>query len=134
VPPLRHRIDDIRELVPHLLERHAPGRRITLAPHALHTLLRGAWPGNVAELEQALRSALARRHTGQITIADLPESCHATSRRVLTEWETLERDAIVRALREAGGDKIKAALRLGISRATIYRKVRAFGIIIEPET
>ncbi|HEY2665720.1 MAG TPA: GAF domain-containing protein, partial [Actinomycetota bacterium] len=46
VPPLRHRIDDIRELVPHLLERHAPGRRITLAPHALHTLLRGAWPGN----------------------------------------------------------------------------------------
>jgi transcriptional regulator with GAF, ATPase, and Fis domain len=134
VPPLRHRIDDIRELVPHLLERHAPGRRIALAPHALHTLLRGAWPGNVAELEQALRSALARRHTGQITIADLPESCHATSRRVLTEWETLERDAIVRALREAGGDKIKAALRLGISRATIYRKVRAFGIIIEPET
>ena len=134
VPPLRHRIDDIRELVPHLLERHAPGRRIALAPDALPTLLRGAWPGNVAELEQALRSALARRHTGQITVADLPESCHATSRRVLTEWETLERDAIVRALREANGDKIKAALRLGISRATIYRKVRAFGIVIEPET
>ena len=134
VPPLRHRIDDIRELVPHLLERHAPGRRISLAPDALPTLLRGAWPGNVAELEQALRSALARRHTGQITVADLPESCHATSRRVLSEWETLERDAIVRALREANGDKIKAAVRLGISRATIYRKVRAFGIVIEPET
>ncbi len=134
VPPLRHRIEDIHELVPHLLQRHAPGRRIALAPEAMHTLLRCAWPGNVAELDQALRSALARRHTGQITVADLPESCHATSRRVLTEWECMERDAIVRALREADGDKIKAAARLGISRATIYRKVRAFGIIVEPET
>jgi transcriptional regulator of acetoin/glycerol metabolism len=134
VPPLRHRIEDIRELVPHLLQRHAPGRQIALAPDAMHTLLRCAWPGNVAELEQALRSALARRHTGEITGADLPESCHATSRRVLSEWETIERDAIIRALTEAHGDKIKAAGRLGISRATIYRKVRTFGIIIDPET
>lgn len=133
VPPLRHRIDDIRELVPLLLERHAPGRRIALAPEAMHTLLRCAWPGNVAELEQALRIALARRHIGQITIADLPESCHATSRRVLSQWECMERDAIVRALRDANGDKIQAAVRLGISRATIYRKIRSFGIIIEPE-
>jgi transcriptional regulator of acetoin/glycerol metabolism len=134
VPPLRHRIEDIRELVPHLLQRHAPGRQITLAPDAMHSLLRCAWPGNVSELEQALRSALARRHTGEITIADLPESCHATSRRVLSEWETIERDAIIRSLTEAHGDKIKAAVRLGISRATIYRKIRTFGIIIDPET
>jgi len=134
VPPLRHRIEDIRDLVPHLLQRHAPGREIALAPDAMRTLLRCTWPGNVAELEQALRSALARRHTGQITVADLPESCHATSRRVLSEWESIERDAIIRALREANGDKIKAAARLGISRATIYRKIRTFGIVIEPET
>jgi transcriptional regulator of acetoin/glycerol metabolism len=100
----------------------------------MHTLLRCAWPGNVAELEQALRSALARRHTGHITVADLPESCHATSRRVLSQWESIERDAIIRALREANGDKIEAAISLGISRATIYRKIRAFGIVIEPET
>jgi transcriptional regulator of acetoin/glycerol metabolism len=134
LPPLRHRIEDIRELVPHLLQRYAPGRQIALAPDAMHTLLRGTWPGNVAELEQALRSALARRHTGQITVADLPESCHATSRRVLSEWECIERDAIIRALMEANGDKVKAAVRLGISRATIYRKIRTFGIIVEPET
>jgi transcriptional regulator of acetoin/glycerol metabolism len=133
VPPLRHRIEEIRELVPLLVQRHAPGRQIALAPDAMHILLRCAWPGNVAELEQALRSALARRLTGQITVADLPESCHATSRRVLSPWEAMERDAIVRALREANGDKIEAARRLGISRATIYRKIRAFGIIVEPE-
>jgi transcriptional regulator of acetoin/glycerol metabolism len=134
VPPLRHRIEDIRDLVPHLLQRHAPGRRVALAPDAMHTLLRHAWPGNVAELDHALRGALARRLTGQITVADLPESCLATSRRVLSEWESIERDAIIRALREANGDKIKAAARLGISRATIYRKIRTFGIVIEPET
>jgi sigma-54 dependent transcriptional regulator, acetoin dehydrogenase operon transcriptional activator AcoR len=133
VAPLRHRIEDVRELVPHFLQRHAPDRRIAIAPDAMQTLFRGAWPGNVAELERALRSALARRHTGQITVADLPDSCHATSRGVLSEWECIERDAIIRALRESNGDKIKAAVRLGISRATIYRKIRTFGIIIEPE-
>ncbi len=133
LPPLRHRIEDVLELVPVLLQRHAPGRAITIAPEAMHTLLRGAWPGNVAELGQAIRSALVRRHTGKITVADLPDSCHATSRRVLTEWETIERDAIIRALREAAGDKIKAADRLGISRATIYRKIRTFGIVIDIE-
>jgi hypothetical protein len=133
VPPLRHRIEDIRELVPQLLERHAPARRITIGPDAMQILLRGSWPGNIGELDQALRSALARRHTGQITVADLPESCHATSRRVLSEWESLERDAIVRALKESGGDKIKAAVRLGISRATVYRKIRMFGIVLGPD-
>jgi transcriptional regulator of acetoin/glycerol metabolism len=131
LPPLRHRIEDVRELVPHLLQRHAVDRHISVGPEAMQTLLRVAWPGNVAELEHALRSALARRHTGQITVADLPESCHVTSRRVLSEWECLERDAIVRSLKESGGDKLKAAARLGISRATIYRKIRTFGIIID---
>jgi transcriptional regulator of acetoin/glycerol metabolism len=133
VPPLRHRIEDIRDLVPHFLQRHAPGRPIAVAPGAMQILLRGAWPGNVAELERALRRALARRHTGQITVADLPDSCHATSRHVLSEWECIERDAIIRALRESNDDKIKAAVRLGISRATIYRKIRSFGIMVELE-
>jgi sigma-54 dependent transcriptional regulator, acetoin dehydrogenase operon transcriptional activator AcoR len=131
VPPLRHRIEDVVSLIAMLLQRHAPGRSVTVAPEAIQSLLRCAWPGNVAGLEQALRSALARRHNGQITGADLPESCHATSRRVLSEWECIERDAIIRALRESGGDKIKAAVRLGISRATIYRKIRTFGIVID---
>jgi sigma-54 dependent transcriptional regulator, acetoin dehydrogenase operon transcriptional activator AcoR len=134
LPPLRHRIEDVVSLVAMLLQRHTPGRSVTVAPEAMQNLLRGAWPGNVAELEQALRSALARRHNRQITAADLPESCLATSRRVLTEWECIERDAIVRALRESGGDKIKGAARLGISRATIYRKIRTFGIVIDPQT
>lgn len=131
VPPLRHRIADVRELVPDLLRQIAPRRTVTCAPEVLQALLRLPWQGNVAQLEQVLRSALARRRTTQIRLQDLPEECHARSRRVLTPWETLERDVIAKALIESGGDKAKAASALGISRATIYRKINAYGIVVE---
>ncbi|MCO6000107.1 sigma-54-dependent Fis family transcriptional regulator [Actinoallomurus rhizosphaericola] len=132
VPPLRHRIDDLRELVPVLLRRFAGHRAVSCGPAAMRVLLRAPWPGNVAELEHALRHALTRRRAGQIRPEDLPESCHVTSRRVLTQWETLERDAIVRALLETDGDKVEAADLLGISRATIYRKINSYGISVLP--
>lgn len=131
VPPLRHRIVDVRDLVPALLRRMAPGRTVTCAPEAMQALLRLPWPGNVAQLEEVLRSALARRRTNEIRLEDLPEECHTRSRRVLTQWETLERDAITKALLEAGGDKAKAAAALGLSRATIYRKISAYGIRVD---
>jgi transcriptional regulator of acetoin/glycerol metabolism len=50
---------------------------------------------------------------------------------VLTRWEALERDAIIQALVEAEGNRTEAAARLSISRATIYRKIHAYGIAIE---
>ncbi len=62
-------------------------------------------------------------------VADLPAECRATSRRSLTRLEALERDAIVDALGVHGGDKVAAAESLGMSRATIYRKIREFGIV-----
>jgi transcriptional regulator of acetoin/glycerol metabolism len=131
IPPLRHRIDDVRDLVPELLGRLAPGRPVSVQPEAMRTLLRAAWPENVAELQQALREALAKRRVGEIAVEDLPAACHTTSRRVLTEWEALERDAITRALFASGGDKVRAAAQLGISRATIYRRITSYGIRIE---
>jgi sigma-54 dependent transcriptional regulator, acetoin dehydrogenase operon transcriptional activator AcoR len=131
VPPLRHHSDDIRDLVPALLARHVPSRPPACTSETLQTLLRAPWSGNIAQLESVICRILARRRTGHIGPEDLPPECHATSRRVLTHWETLERDAIAEALMESGGDRIKAASRLGISRATIYRKIHAFGIVIE---
>jgi sigma-54 dependent transcriptional regulator, acetoin dehydrogenase operon transcriptional activator AcoR len=128
VPPLRYRVDDVRDLVPALLERHGTSRRTGCTPEALQTLLRCEWPRNVAQLEEALRGALARRGSGPIRLEDLPADCHAVTRRVLTRWEWIERDAIVSALIEAEGNRATAAARLGISRATIYRKIGAFGI------
>ena len=131
VPPLRHRIDDVREIVPMLLRRHAARRRLVCSPQAMHTLLRAPWPGNVAQLDRVLQASVAARPTGRIESRDLPEECHATSRHVLTPMEAMERDAISRALDESDGDKRKAASRLGISRATIYRKIRAFGLELD---
>jgi transcriptional regulator of acetoin/glycerol metabolism len=130
VPPLRHRVDDVRDIVPVLLRRHAAHRRLICSPQAMHTLLRAPWPGNVAQLDRVIQAAVTARPTGRIEPGDLPDECHTTSRHVLTAMEAIERDAISRALDESGGDKRKAAARLGISRATIYRKIRAFGLEI----
>ncbi|MGI5226733.1 sigma-54-dependent Fis family transcriptional regulator [Actinoallomurus sp. CA-142502] len=132
VPALRHRIEDVRELVPALLRRSGAGRAVSCGPAAMRVLLRSAWPGNVAELADVLRQVLTRRRTGQIEPADLPASCHARSRRVLTPWETSERDAIVEALLKTGGDRAAAADLLGISRATIYRKINLYGVSVGP--
>jgi transcriptional regulator of acetoin/glycerol metabolism len=131
VPPLRHRITDVKDLVPALLERHAPGAGVEVAPGVLQTLLRREWFGNVAELETVLQGALTKRRVGLIGLEDLPGELHAMSPRVLTRWEALERDAIVSALIEANGNRTEAAARLSISRATIYRKIHAYGITID---
>ncbi|MDN3358129.1 hypothetical protein [Actinomadura sp. DC4] len=109
VPPLRHRIDDVRELVPHLLRRLNAHPSVSCGPAAMRILLRSRWPGNIAELAQGLRHALTRTRAGQIRPEDLPTSCHTVSRHVLTPWETLERDAIVQALLETNGDRTEAA-------------------------
>lgn len=131
VPPLRHRTSDLTELVPTLLDRHAVGGRVDYDPQVMHVLLRHSWAGNVAELERVLIEALARQRVGHISLEDLPEGLHAVSPRVLTRWEMLERDAIVHALLEADGNRSEAAERLSISRATIYRKIQAYGITVE---
>lgn len=133
VPPLRHRIGDVRELVPDLLRRLNADPSVSCGPAAMRILLRSSWSGNVAELAQVLRHALTRTRAGQIRPEHLPASCHTVSRRVLTPWETMERDAIVHALLETNADKTEAADLLGISRATIYRKINTYGVSVTPQ-
>jgi transcriptional regulator of acetoin/glycerol metabolism len=91
-------------------------------------LRHSAWPGNVTELEHALRAALRRRPVGDLRREDLPASCFTGSRRALGQLEALERDAIVRALVDAGGNRKQAASDLGMSRSSLYRKIHTFGI------
>lgn len=71
----------------------------------------------------------ARRRAGAIQPADLPPECWTVCRRLLSPLEAIERDAIVQALLDSGGNKLKAAKALGMSRATIYRNMHEFGIV-----
>jgi transcriptional regulator of acetoin/glycerol metabolism len=128
VPPLRYRIDDLHELVPFLLDRLAPGSNARCSPEALQVLLHNPWPGNAEQLTRVLGVALRRCRGGRIESADLPPECHTVTRQVLTRWQWIERDAIVDALVEAKGNRTQAAAKLGMSRATIYRRINAFGI------
>jgi len=129
VAPLRHRADDIPGLVDALLERLAPSRRVRCLPAARALLAGARWPGNVSELVEVLRGALAAKPVGDIEPSDLPSElvAHGTRRR-LSPLETLERDLIVTTLEEAGGNRVRAAAALGMGRATLYRRLRAFGL------
>ncbi|WP_409330095.1 sigma-54-dependent Fis family transcriptional regulator [Trujillonella humicola] len=130
VPPLRHHLEDVPELVPHLLRRLAAGTPPTCTPEVLRVFTHNRWPGNVAQLVEVLRKVLGRRRAGVIEPADLPPECRTQTRRVLTPLENLECDAIVEALLDSRGSKVEAARRLAMSRATIYRKIRDYGISV----
>jgi transcriptional regulator of acetoin/glycerol metabolism len=127
VPPLRHRAEDLAILVPRVLAKLSPQER-HLTPEALRVIVRYSWPRNIRQLEEALRAALVKRPVGDVQPDDLPGYCHNISRRQLSGLESIERDAIVKALHDAGGNRVQAAQTLGIARSSLYRKLRSFGI------
>ncbi|MFI2424334.1 helix-turn-helix domain-containing protein [Streptomyces sp. NPDC018955] len=128
VPALRHRLADLPALIDCLLRRVGAG--VECAPEVLSLLRRHDWPGNVRQLGLVLSKAAAGRRTYRIELHDLPPSLHSTGGRALSAWEASERDTLVQALLEADGNKLLAARRLGISRTTIYRKMRTYGITL----
>ncbi|MHC1562986.1 sigma-54-dependent Fis family transcriptional regulator [Actinomycetospora sp. C-140] len=129
IEPLRRRPDDVPFIAAALLTRLAPSRRASCTTETAALLAGARWPGNVTQLADVLRRALAARPAGDVEPADLPaEFAVSGTRRRLTPLETAERDLIVSALVEAGGNRSQAAAALGIGRATLYRRLRAFGI------
>jgi transcriptional regulator of acetoin/glycerol metabolism len=130
VPPLRHHLNDLAQLIPHLLSQIPDGDRLTCSPAAMAQLSRLNWPGNIAQLRGVLLYVIQHRRTGLIEVVDLPPECRSTSRRVLSPIEALERDAIVNALRDKSESPTTAAKNLGMSRATIYRKIRQYDITL----
>lgn len=129
VPPLRRHVDDINELVPLFLNKIRHGGQLTCSPPAMHLLMRANWPGNVAQLHQVLREVTQHRRTGAIQSSDLPAEFRSVARRPLNRLESMERDAIVHSLEDASGNKVRAAQFLGMSRATLYRKIHEYGIV-----
>ena len=129
LPPLRHHIEDLQELVPFFLARLSQQGRVVCSPEAMQLLLRSSWPGNAGQLWQVLKRVVQRRRAGSIQPTDLPPECWTVSRRLLSPLESMERDAIVQSLLDCDGNKVKAAESLGMSRATIYRKIHEYGIV-----
>jgi hypothetical protein len=127
VPPLRERPDDVLPLARHVARR-ARGRDVELTPAAAHALRDHAWPGNVDQLAAVVRAAAAR--TDLVDVRHLPPTVLSGSQHRLSRIETFERDEIVRVLTTPGMTMKDAAGELGMSRATIYRKVTQYDIHI----
>jgi transcriptional regulator of acetoin/glycerol metabolism len=130
LPPLRHHVEDLPELTTFFLGKLSQHGRLTCSPEAMKLLLRSSWPGNAEQLWQVIKRIVQRRRVGAILPRDLPPECWTVSRRLLSPLEALERDAIVQGLLDTEGNKAKAAESLGMSRATIYRKIHEYGIVI----
>lgn len=128
--PLRERAEEIPGLVRSMLGELGLRERLRFTPTALQHLSTHPWPGNVRELRWVVQEVVRHRSAGDITPADLPEGYRSGPRvRRMTPLERAEHDAILAALRECGGNKVHAAKRLGISRTTLYSRVRALQIV-----
>jgi DNA-binding NtrC family response regulator len=135
IPPLRERREDIPALTAHFLRQlnERFGRDLTgLSPAAMSALTAYDFPGNVRELEHLLERACALGARHEITLEDLPPlangaDCHGCSR--IQQLADTERQAIVQALTVHGKDRDAAARSLGMSRRTLYRRLREFGLL-----
>lgn len=129
LPALSSRREEIPAIACRMMAEVAEGRDLRLVPSVLETLAGHRWPGNLQELASVLRYAASRRSVGDITVADLPPNYQcAPRRRRLTDMERAEYEAIAAALLATGGNKVSAARRLGISRSTLYERMRNLGM------
>lgn len=134
LPPLRERKSDIPLLVNFFLEKFADpdGTVRTIYEEAMARLIAYDWLGNVRELENVIERAVALGSGPILHVGDLPTNLqYGTAERMpqsdeIVPLEELERRAILRALREAGGDKLAAARLLGIGKTTLYRKLKQY--------
>lgn len=129
VPPLRYRRDELPDLARSMLDELAPGSALRVTGRVWDALRRHDWPANLRELRMVLAHVVEHRRSDIVTPDDLPPALR-TSRptRRLSLMEQAEYDAIVRALQERAGNKVHAAELLGISRTTLYKRIRNLGI------
>jgi len=138
VPCLRDRRSDIPQLAHCFLDRYAPGEGIQITPAAMKSFLQYDWPGNVRELENCIARAVALGDHHMIDSSDLPPTLRSLQEKgsdgpdataiSTTALADLERMTILRVFERAGGDKALTGRMLGISRATLYRKLKQYNI------
>ncbi|QLA15913.1 sigma-54-dependent transcriptional regulator [Desulfolutivibrio sulfoxidireducens] len=146
MPPLRRRREDIPLLARHFLEKFAKKNRKTVrdfSPGAMEAFLRHDWPGNVRELENAVERGVILAIGEYLTERELPPGVAAALAAQATlpappdavappdlagqALEDIEQRAILATLKETGGNKSEAARVLGITRATLHKKLKKYG-------
>ncbi|MFC2004909.1 sigma-54-dependent transcriptional regulator [Chloroflexota bacterium] len=136
LPPLRERREDIPLLAQHFLKKFAVENQKDItgfSPNAIDFLLKHEWPGNVRELENAIERAVILAKNSYVEVVDLPQEnlllAHSASPgRSLRE---VERERILNVLNEVGGNYSEAARILGISRVTLYNKIKAYELVVK---
>jgi two-component system response regulator HydG len=145
VPPLRERREDIPLLAQHFLEAFGLKNRKPLkgfTPQAMDRLTRHGWPGNVRELMNAVERAVVLAHTDYLSEDDFPmiaaaapaapEGLNAPAASLLEgdrPLDEIEKATILRTLEASGGNKSETARRLGITRRTLHKKLKAYGVM-----
>jgi transcriptional regulator with PAS, ATPase and Fis domain len=136
LPPLRERRNDIPLLAEHILKQavqESDRREVGLAPGALDAMMEYDWPGNVRELQNAIQYGLVKCRGGLLQWAHLPPTISAgagaeAKRPRRRRKRKLSPEAVRRALDETGGNKVEAARKLGVARATLYRFLNDTGM------
>lgn len=139
VPPLRNRRSDLPLLVAHFFRKFAGERReLKVQPRAWAALMHHSFPGNVRELEHAIHHAVVLSQGMEIDIAHLPTDIRGRESQGLDEdakvrplaesMKDFERQCLILALNATNGVKFKAARLLGISRKTLWEKLKAHQI------
>ncbi|WP_346011877.1 helix-turn-helix domain-containing protein [Streptomyces sp. SID3343] len=125
--PLRQRRHDIAPLAERMLADIAGPGRVRLAPDAVRILSEQPWHGNLTELRGVVRILADIRSAGDIIPSDLPFS-HRRTPPSASPLRQAEREIILAAIDAAGGNKLRAARALGVSRSTLYNKMRSLHI------
>ena len=134
LPPLRERRDDIVLLAEHFVRIHPSRAEHRLAESAATALSRYDWPGNVRELQNAIEYAMAMSDGALITVADLPPEVRGEDRPPPRNAPTQDEEVpaaarrLLNALERNGGHVGRAAASLGISRTTLWRRMKKLGI------
>jgi len=135
-PPLSRRREDIPLIAQSFIRRNAvsSGKKILgLTPEALEALTEYSWPGNVRELRNAIEYAFVLCQSGGIGVQHLPHKIAGgdVDHHAACEMDpdcAKERDALINVLRNAGGNQSEAARMLGVSRVTVWKRMKRFGI------
>jgi two-component system response regulator HydG len=131
LPPLRERRNDIPRLARHFLTRFAQEQSRQAAefsPAAMRQLLEYHWPGNVRELENVVERSVVLARGALVEVSDLPPALGSSVPPSTKPMNQYEKQILAQALEQSGWNKKAAAQSLGISRTTLYRKMRKYGL------